>query len=279
MTSKSPIAPNFRHLFKDGFIPRLYRSFMSSLDGQSAWREFVNGLDERSREDYFRFNISLSAVEPALDNTDQMDELRENVHLQAHTLQNCVDTASALLISSFFFELTIPPEFDSGFYRCQGTIRCRIKGDVMIRSLTNLHPSCLSFVTDTETLVPFSGKVDVCRLCHRYSKRVEFYVRHPSDLMTIYLQVGVQKRRKISGFPQTMQWFVKQQNLEEVFGTPDHGNLGGLSCQRCLSGQTAVRIVKRRSGCGSGQTAVRTVKRRLGSEEQAEDSIPKKQRH
>ena len=31
MTLKSPSAPNFRHLFKDGFIPRLYRSFMSVL--------------------------------------------------------------------------------------------------------------------------------------------------------------------------------------------------------------------------------------------------------
>ncbi len=262
MTLKSPSAPNFRHLFKDGFIPQLYRSFMSSLDGQSVWREFVNGLNERSREDYFQFNISLSDVEPALDNTDRMGELRETVHLQAHSLQDCGNTASALLISSFFFELTMSPQFDSGFYRGQGTIRCRLKSGVIIRSLTNLHPSHLEFVTDTESLVPFSGKADVCCLCHRYSKRVEFYIRHPSDLMTIYLQIGLQKRRKISGFPQTMEWFVKQQNLDAVFGTSDHSNLGGLSCQRCLS----ARITRQ------------MMKRRLGSGEQKGDRIPKRQR-
>lgn len=235
---------------------------MSSLDGQSAWREFVNGLDERSREDYFRFNISLSDVEPALDNTDQMEGLRETVHLQAHSVQDCVNTASALLISSFFFELTALPQYDLGFYRCQGTIRCRLKSDVMVRSLTNLHPSHLEFVTDTENLAPFSGNADVCCLCHRYCRKVEFYIRHPSDLMTVYLQIGLQKRRKISGFPQTMQWFVKQQNLDAVFGTSDHSNLGGLSCQRCLSGGAAVR----------------TPKKRLGAREKSEDAPPKRRR-
>jgi len=143
----------------------------------------------------------------------------------------------------------------------------------------NLHSSCLKFVTDTETLMFFSEKVDVCCLYHQYSKRVKFYIRHSSDLMTIYLQIDIQKRQKISGFSQTMQWFVKQQNLDEVFETSDHSNLSGLSCQCCLSGQTAVQMMKRRLGpCLSGQTAVQTVKRKLGSREKTEDSTPKKQR-
>ena len=37
-TSSTP-APNFRHVIHDGFIPRLWRCFMSSLDGQGAWRD------------------------------------------------------------------------------------------------------------------------------------------------------------------------------------------------------------------------------------------------
>lgn len=211
---------------------------MSSLDGQRAWRDFVNGLDDRSQDDYFRFNVSLPGEEPAIDDTNQMNEMRKSVHLQTHSLQNCIDTASALLISSFFFELTTPPQFESGFYHCQGIIRCRLKSSVMIHSLTNLHPSSLKFITETETLAPFSGERDVCCLCHRYCKRVEFYVRHPSDVVTVYLQIDSQKRRKISGFPQTMIWFVRQQNLDAVFGTSNHGDLGGLSCQRCILGWT-----------------------------------------
>ncbi len=209
-----------------------------------------------------------------------MNELQETVHLQGHSLQNCVNTVSALLISSFFFELIISSEFDSGFYCCQSIIHCCLKDDVMIWSLMNLHSSCLKFVTDTETLMPFSEKVDVCCLYYQYSKRVKFYIRHSSDLMTIYLQIDVQKRWKISEFSQTMQWFVKQQNLDEVFETSDHSNLSGLSCQCCSSDQTAVQMVKRSlSSCLSGQTAVQTVKRRLTSREKTEDSTLKKQRH
>ena len=51
--SKLLSASNFWHLFKNDFIPQLYRSFMSSLNDQSAWREFVNELNERSWENYF----------------------------------------------------------------------------------------------------------------------------------------------------------------------------------------------------------------------------------
>ena len=36
---KSLKAPHFRHVLNDGFIPRLCRSFMSSLDGQRAWQD------------------------------------------------------------------------------------------------------------------------------------------------------------------------------------------------------------------------------------------------
>ncbi len=53
ITLKSSSASNFQHLFKDDFISQLYRSFMSSLNDQSAWREFINELDERLQEDYF----------------------------------------------------------------------------------------------------------------------------------------------------------------------------------------------------------------------------------
>ncbi len=43
---------------------------MSSLNDQSVWRDFVNELNERSKEDYFQFNIFFSGKEPVIDNTD-----------------------------------------------------------------------------------------------------------------------------------------------------------------------------------------------------------------
>ena len=40
--SGSLATPYFQYILKDGFIPRLYRLFMSSLDGERAWRDLKN---------------------------------------------------------------------------------------------------------------------------------------------------------------------------------------------------------------------------------------------
>lgn len=72
-------APNFRYMFQDGFIPRLYRSFMSSLDGQVAWRDLQNRLDQKARENYFRLNVSLSDELSTIDDVGRMDEIRRQV--------------------------------------------------------------------------------------------------------------------------------------------------------------------------------------------------------
>lgn len=58
-TSGSSSAPNFRHIMLNDFIPRLYRSFMFSLNDQSTWQELQNRLDKKSRMNYFRLNVCL----------------------------------------------------------------------------------------------------------------------------------------------------------------------------------------------------------------------------
>lgn len=202
-------APNFRHVLRDEFIPRLYRSFLSSLDGESTWRELMNRLDKRSRGDYFRLNISFPGQEPAIDDIDCMNGLWTSVHLRPRIFQDSKSIVSALLASTFFFELITIPLFDSRMFHCQGIIRCRLQGDVIVQALARIHSSDLSFVTDLGTLGLLNPKKDVCRLCHRYCKQVDFYIRHPSDSIVVYLQSDPHKRRKLGGFPQTMDWFVR----------------------------------------------------------------------
>ncbi len=135
----SPRAPNFRHVFRDGFIPRLYRSFLSSLDGEGTWRELMNRLDERSRRDYFRLNISFSDQELAIDDIDCMNDLRASVHLRPRMFQDNKSIASALLTFTFFFELITIPLFDSRMFYCQGIIRCRLQGNVIVQALAHLN--------------------------------------------------------------------------------------------------------------------------------------------
>lgn len=229
----SPRAPNFRHVLRDEFIPRLYRSFLSSLDGEGTWRELMNRLNERSQGDYFRLNISFSGQKPAIDDVDCMNDLRTSVHLRPRMFQDNRSIASALLASAFFFELTTIPLFDSRMFHCHGAIRCRLQGNVIIQALARIHSSDLSFVTDFEMLDLLNRKEDVCHLCYRYCKQVNFYIRHPSDFIAVYLQSDPHKRRKLDGFPQTMDWFIRQQNLDAVFGTANHEAPGKLDCRAC----------------------------------------------
>jgi hypothetical protein len=69
-------------VIKDWSIPRLFHFLMSKTDTRKAWQELWNSLDEKSRQDYFRFNAFFSGPEPALDNTDCMDDLSRSVPLQ-----------------------------------------------------------------------------------------------------------------------------------------------------------------------------------------------------
>ena len=108
------------HSVTNGFVLRLWRSFMSSLDGQKAWLDLLNRLDEEHRKDYFRLNVSLSDENVALDDTTSMDDLRSKVYLQARNYLDCLEIATVLLVLSFFFELRTMPLFRSSSYYYEG---------------------------------------------------------------------------------------------------------------------------------------------------------------
>ncbi|KAL9077890.1 MAG: hypothetical protein Q9157_003189 [Trypethelium eluteriae] len=242
--TQSPVAPHFRHVLNDGFIPRLYRSFMSSFDGESVWRDLQNRLDERAKRDYFRFNLEMKDT-PLIDDTSRMTEFRQSVSAQPATREHCHDVTIALLVSCFFFELEAVPCFDKGAYRCEGTVRCRTLSENVPRVLSGRYTR-IEFITDGGVLGTFDSYHDICWACHRYSKKLLFYVQHPSDVISLELRLGDHQRRRLSGFPQSMEWFVKQQGLDADFGTPDHGSPGTLYCRVCEPARSLLR--KRKNG-------------------------------
>ena len=231
----SPRAASFRHVLFDGFIPRLWRAYMSSFDGESNFRDVVNSLDDENREDYRRLNVVLPRNEPAMDNTSRMDELRQLVHRNPQKIQECEETIYALLIASFYFELScIPSPLPGNRIRCLGMIRCRLPGEIIVKLLERVHPSRLSFVTHNKALGYYLGNSDLCPWCRRYRKSVEFTVRDLGQLTFIYATSAKKSRRKISAFPQTMQWFIDKQHLDAPFGTAYHASLK-RSCKSCLA--------------------------------------------
>ena len=215
-----PRAASFRHIIQDGFVPQLWRSFMSSLDGQSAWKELWNRLDDSSRAQYFRANIYLPNSALAIDDVNRIDELRVCAHSQSQNDGFGQTTAFALLISGFFFELTSAPLYENGKVCCKGSIRCRLQGQLIVQALNRVHPSELIFMTDHEIVGYYKGDEDLCHMCRRYGKNVEFVVHHLDESVSIFLQSVIEGRRQISGFPRTMRWFQDQQGLNVPFGKP-----------------------------------------------------------
>lgn len=260
---RSPKAPHFRDVLNDGFIPRLCRSFMSSLDGERVWKELGNRLDEDSKADFFRLNVPFQGDEPRLDDVGCVDELRRSVHLHAEGPRDRTKIALALLVASFFFELDTVPWFEGGRYLCQGYIRCRNDPKAVIHALIRLYGAQMEFTFETGTLGALSVE-DVCSTCNLYCKKVRFYVRHLKENVKMHLRVNGLERRKLSGFPHSMAWFVHQQQLDSPFGNAEHGAPGSFRCGACRVIHTYPGPLgrKRKRGAEEDLSSPQTFKKR-----------------
>jgi hypothetical protein len=228
-----PKASHFRHIFRDGFIPRLYRCFLSSIDGEIAWRELINRLSEEDGRDYVRLNVSLASPAPALDDISKMKCLRESVHLQFGKSSSHLDVAYMLLMARFYFSLEeIPQRQPTGLYHCFGVIRCRLPGETALQCLKLLRCTDMSLELNQRFLTAMNWTENICRLCHRFSQRVDFLVRDLGDCVNLTWDSEMGQRR-VSAFPQCMNWFVRQQGLDMIFGSADHGLPGSLECHVC----------------------------------------------
>ena len=232
--AQSPKAPKFRHVLNDGFIPRLCRSFMTSMDGQGTWRELENRIDEKSRRHYFRLNVGLDEA-PPIDDVTCMERLRDSVHFEPNAASTRIELVSAILTASFFFELDAKPCFENGLFRCEGSIYCRNNSYGVIQTLAKTNGSRLEFSNENGYLADFDGLKAVCMRCHKYRKRIAFYVRDLNALTTVFLKSAEWPLRRISGFPQSVQWFIERQRLDAEFGSSD--KISRLHCEACEQDQ------------------------------------------
>ncbi len=229
-------AIDFRHVILDEYVSWLWRSYMSFFNDQKIWEELMNSLNERNRENYIRLNVFLLSDESTIDNIDHMNELRKSVHIQSRSIEDCEKTLHALIVFAFYFELSNVSEFiREDWYHCRYTIRCRLQRKVVVDLLTWCHKFSLIFVTDVEVLEYYENDLNLCISYHQYQKNIDFFVRHSTEMMIIYVQSVTQERRKINVFSQNMQWFKDQQKLETQFETAYHKDLQHRSCKACFS--------------------------------------------
>jgi hypothetical protein len=219
---------------KYSFIPRLWRSFMSSLDGEIEWSDLWNRLDERERQEYFRLTVTFPEAEPAIDDVASMDLLAAAVRSDLRGARKRAAAVSALLISSFYLELDSLPENVNGVLHCYGAIRCRLDPYTIIRALHRIYPEGLDFVNTLDSTRYPLTKNDVCWSCKSFRKQVTFTV--PSlrtDFEFSLRSTSTHMLRQISSMPQSISWFIKMQELSRPFGSANHGDIYRAACKYC----------------------------------------------
>lgn len=228
----TPRISQFRNFLVDGWMPRIYRSFSSSFDGQNAWREVTGMMDNISRESSFRFDLSVPGGLPRLDDTECMDRLSVLVHSRRSGLENHKDAVAALLATSFYFQLETVPEYHAGLFQCVGSIRCRAPPQHVIHCLDTLDSSQKELYKDKINLGIQLTSDDICHYCLRYSRPIRFFVRDLTENIVLSLRFGG-KHHRLSAFPKNMEWFIEQQGLNSSFGRSNHRTSAKQECLVC----------------------------------------------
>ena len=127
---------------RDGFIPRLYRSFMNSLDGQRSWLDLINRVPYESRWRYQRLNINLDGTtEPDIDDLSEIDNMRNSTTRQLDP-PRLDSVCSTLLAASFYLELMREPSSVSHTNLIHGS------GKILCRFQSEYHGILQSYMTE-----------------------------------------------------------------------------------------------------------------------------------
>lgn len=213
-TPKEPDEPETsgpRGIWKDGFIPRLYRALMASMRAKSHPH-----LGDQ------RFDISFDGSEPALDDVSAMPEMATSAQEQFASSTELDSLACHLLVSHFYFELeSIPRRAGSQCYGV-GHILCDLKSNHPAYKilLGRLSAESARFYLDSR---PIPGDITDRTFKGRdgnFDKRVEF--ESIGEELRITLKVGSFQPQNISGSPVRISQRVMAQNLDAYFGQCNH---------------------------------------------------------
>ena len=209
-----PICKDLPHnrIFHDGVLARAYRAFMSSpsLDGQNSWLALLNRLDETERDDYYRLNLNFSDSEPLMDDVGQMPALQHQVSVQYAT---SIQQVHALWASRFFFELDGRPRYSYGYYACAGVILCCFRDARALVATISKSFDQVNFVLRQNRSLGMLKALSCCETCGVFRLPVDFEVSRMYELIEIGLSLGDGRSCHISGFPNSMHWFVEQQSF------------------------------------------------------------------
>ncbi|RDL30200.1 uncharacterized protein BP5553_10478 [Venustampulla echinocandica] len=214
-----------RGVFRDGFIPRLFRAFRHSMGS-------INGHKFRSRqrgghkEQYFRFDIEFDGPEPALDDTTKIQELKAAARSAIHGSEELDRLARCVVAELFVFELDHErlPLPENGKYLCAGRILCRLRANhpAFQVLLDQLSKSSAKFLFQGSPLAGSAKDASYFDEGGDFRKRVTFEVPNRGAPISIHLREGSSEPSSISGSPFTIDTLAAALQLECCFGRPDH---------------------------------------------------------
>ena len=196
--------------FYDGFIIRSIRAFLASpcLDGERAWLNILNRLDDSDRNRYFRLRYRFQNEPAALDDASQVSSLR---HLVADFPLSLEKEFKALWASRFFLELLAEPLYSRGQYCCRAMIICRFSDARPLIQAIRRASSSPRLVMGTSVFTDFSNNDHCCTKCGYFQREIEFDVRQLDTVITMSLAFDEGDRSSLASFPKPVNWFIERQ--------------------------------------------------------------------
>lgn len=210
--------PESRGLFQDTFLPRIFRSFMESMDGQKTWYELLNEVNPESLWRFHRLNVNLTEagneLEAEIDNPAVAGKILalSRFQIQQHEI---LRIANCLYASLFYFELTQAPyEAEPSVWYCTGAIYCRVPEDRLKQiSEYQIQKGYRIYLGANEIR-------SSCFLKHRIAV-VDFTVDSIFTPFPVLLRSD-SSDIQISGSPFTISSLIQQQWPETPFGNLQH---------------------------------------------------------
>ena len=226
---------------------------------------WMNALDPLSTERYHRLNLVASEGLPPLDDVGCMESLMHDAE-RCSDVQKLPEIVAALLASSFFFELDGMPTYSSnGQYMCRGTVRVRGNPKHVMELARTTHAGRIQFVKGTDELGDLQLGDSLCAACGRFHQRVRFVVPELEGSTLISLRLGRGATYRISGFPQSVNWFIAKQGLDNPFA---HA-VAPAASTLCHSPSSVEPVVARKRRTERRTRSTTSKRRRTGFEEKA----------
>lgn len=238
--------PHFRNSIVDGFLRRAFNAWMTSLDGESKWRDMKSQLDDSIARNFRRLNVPLEETSAALDDVAMMDHYRDLVIRHPGSARMAKEATVDLITARFFFELDSVPHLHQVPFWCHGSIRCKGPAGPLLAALQQLLPDPLEFVSDSHCLGPIRLERDICPSCNRFCWPVSLRCHDPAQCVQVYIKSGRYGKWRINSFPSTPIKLVKRQQLDSPFGKADHGRPVRSPCLACDSSRLPFRGRRRR---------------------------------